>query len=80
MLTLTSVPAALFSLLLTIIISVVSAVIAIALLATALTYVSVNKDKQVDNRYKLFTNLGSGEKKMDKLHVTDERVSEAPML
>jgi hypothetical protein len=67
MLTLTSVPAALFSLLLTIIISVVSAVIAIALLATALTYVSVNKDKQVDNRYKLFTNLGSGEKKMDKL-------------
>ena len=80
MLTLTSVPAVLFSPLLAIIIPVVSAAIAIALLATALTYVSLNKDKQVDNRYKLFTNLGSGEKKMDELHVTDERVSEAPML
>lgn len=80
MLTLTSVPAVLFSPLLAIIIPVVSAAIAIALLATALTYVSVNKDKQVDNRYKLFTNLGNGEKKMDELHVADEQVSEASML
>ena len=80
MLTLTSVPAVLFSPLLSVIIPVVSAVIAIALLATALHYVSTNQDKQVDNRYKLFTNLGSGEKKMDELHVTDEQADEAPML
>ncbi|MDF1828141.1 MAG: hypothetical protein P1U39_07665 [Legionellaceae bacterium] len=71
MLTLTSVPVIFFSPLLSTIIPLVAAVIAIASLATALTYVSVNKEKQIDNRYKLFTSGHNGEKKIDELYITD---------
>ena len=80
MLTLTSVPVALFSPLLATIIPLVAAVIAIASLATALTYVSVNKEKQIDNRYKLFTSGSNGEKKIDELYITDEQLYEATAL
>jgi hypothetical protein len=80
MLTLTSVPVIFFSSLLGTIIPLVAAVIAIASLATALTYVSVNKEQQTDNRYKLFTSGYNGEKKIDELYVIDEQLHEAAAL
>lgn len=73
MLTLTSAPSVLFSPLLSIVIPVVSATVAITVLASLFAYTLVNKDKQVDNRYKLFTDLGAGEKKMDELYLTEEQ-------
>ena len=80
MLTLTSVPVVFFSSLLGTIIPLVAAVIVIASLAIALTYVSVNKEQQTDNRYKLFTSGNNGEKKMDNLYVLDAQLHEAPVL
>lgn len=77
MLSLTSsAPAVLFSPLMSTIIPLVAAGIAIVCLATALTYVTINQDKQIDNRYKLFTSGENGEKKMDELYVTDEQLKE----
>lgn len=72
MLTLTTAPMVFFSPLLATIIPLVAAVIAIACLATALTYVSINQEKQIDNRYKLFKSTPDRKKKMDELYVPDE--------
>lgn len=77
MLTLTSIPVVFFSSLLSTIIPLIGAVMAIVCLGTALTYVWVNKEKQIDNRYKLFTDGSNGEKKMDELYITDEQLSGA---
>jgi len=86
MLKLTSLPVIFFSPLLSTIIPLVAAVIAIAILATALIYVSNNKEKQIDNRYKLFKSRFlfksgyNGEMKIDQLYVTNEQLNETPAL
>lgn len=49
----------------------IAVAIAIVTLGAALTYVSVNKEKQIDNRYKLFTDGYNGQKKMDELYVPE---------
>lgn len=70
-----SVPVIFLSPLLSTIIPLVAAAIAIVSLATALTYVSVNKEKQTDNRYKLFTTGRNGECKLDELYITEEQLA-----
>lgn len=65
-----SVPALFLTPLFATIIPVAVSVVAITLLAVALNYAANNADKQVDNRYKLFSK--SALTKMDELYVTED--------
>lgn len=71
------VPAVFLSPLVAVIIPTITAVIVMGLLLTALIYASANKDKQIDNRYKLFSDYKTFQKAPDTLYLNEEQLESA---